>query len=91
MYEKEGREPLSSDYGVCDGGININNEGVEFSIIKEAGLTIYFFEAVSQKESIATWLPEDGATVFTLVGEEAKGEFLNIIKNIEKNKFFVEK
>lgn len=84
VYEKEGKEPLSLEYGISDGGINIDNEGVKFSIIKGEGLVIYFFEAISQKESIATWLSEDGTIVFTLVGEESKEEFLKIIKNIEK-------
>ena len=72
------------EYGISDGGINVDNEGVELNIIQENGLTIYFFEAVSQEESIVTWLSDNGTTVLTLVGGESKEEFLRIIKNIEK-------
>ena len=38
------------EYGISDGGINVDNEGVELNIIQENGLKIYFFEAVSQEE-----------------------------------------
>ena len=84
VYEHEDKSPLTLEYGISDGGINVDNEGVELNIIQENGLTIYFFEAVSQEESIVTWLSEDETTVFTLVGGESKEEFLRIIKNIGK-------
>jgi len=84
LYEREGQEPLSLEYGISDGQINIDNEDVDFRIIEKEGLIIYFFQGISQKENIATWVSEDKTTVFTLVGEQAEEEFLKIIKNIEK-------
>lgn len=54
VYEHEDKSPLTLEYGISDGGINVDNEGVELNIIQENGLTIYFFEAVSQEESIVT-------------------------------------
>ena len=73
-----GKEPLSLEYGISDGRINIDNEGVELEILEDEGLIIYYFHGVSQKENIATWLSEDETIVFTLVGEQSKEEFLKV-------------
>ncbi len=88
--EYEGKDMLwfNLDYGLIDGGMNVNNENMDFFILTGSrGETIYYLQAQNPgDDSSMTWVSDDETTKFNLMGNLSKEELLKIQKEIHIKK-----
>ncbi len=75
---------LCFDYVLADAEISLNNEGVDFSILKTGdNREIYYFEATDGfSDNCMMWLSEDEQIVFTITSMLPKEEMLKIREGV---------
>lgn len=75
IYYLSGDDMVLLSYGVADGSLSVNNEGVELIMLEDENGELYYFKSLSEeKDNQLVWVSEDGTVSFALFVPYSLGE-----------------